>query len=69
MMRMQLNFYNFVINFAMISKTSSIMRKFIVAIVMLFGTAVLLSSCGSQKEACPAYSQEDTQDTEQVQHS
>lgn len=65
---MQLNFYNFVINFAMILKSTHTMKKFIIAIVMLFGTALILSSCGSQKEACPAYSQEDIQDTEQVQH-
>jgi len=45
------------------------MKKIAIFLVTLFGAAVVLSSCGSQKEACPAYSQNDTEDTEQVQHS
>lgn len=43
------------------------MKKFIIAIVTLFGAAIIMSSCGSQKEACPAYSQNETP-TEQTEH-
>jgi len=40
------------------------MKKAVIIIAVVFAMGIVLSSCN--KQACPAYSQADTEETEQV---